>query len=123
MTLIAATWKGSLLRRLMSHLAPHRPARPGTTAGGGEGMRLRPFDLTCFGCYMILLIGVGDYFARRQKGLKSYLLADKSIPWIIVAISVLAALFSGITYLGASAESYYNDLSYLPMIGSFSSPR
>ena len=82
-------------------------------------MNLRPFDMACFVGYMLLLIGVGVWFMRRQKGLKSYLLADQDIHWIIVAISVLAALFSGITYLGAPTEAYYNDLSYLLMIGSF----
>ena len=41
------------------------------------------------------LVGVGVYFTRRQKGLRSYLLADQDIHWIIVAVSVLAALFSG----------------------------
>jgi SSS family transporter len=82
-------------------------------------MSLRPFDLACFAFYMLLLVGVGVYFMRQQKGLRSYLLADQDIHWIIVAISVLAALFSGITYLGAPAESYYNDLSYLLMVASF----
>jgi sodium-coupled monocarboxylate transporter 8/12 len=68
---------------------------------------------------MLLLVGVGVYFTRQQKGLKSYLLADQNVHWIIVAISVLAALFSGITYLGAPAETYYNDLSYLWVVASF----
>jgi sodium-coupled monocarboxylate transporter 8/12 len=80
---------------------------------------LKPLDLGVFTFYMLLLIAVGVYFTRRQQGLKSYLLADQNIHWIIVAISVLAALFSGITYLGAPAESYYNDLSYLWVIASF----
>ncbi|HZU38755.1 MAG TPA: hypothetical protein VFA18_22700, partial [Gemmataceae bacterium] len=82
-------------------------------------MSLKPLDLGVFTFYMLLLIAVGVYFTRRQQGLKSYLLADQNIHWIIVAISVLAALFSGITYLGAPAESYYNDLSYLWVIASF----
>src|ERR1043165_7924630 len=68
---------------------------------------------------MLLLIGVGLYFTRQQKGLKSYLLADQDIHWIIVAISVLAALFSGITYLGAPAYTYLNDLTYLWVVASF----
>ena len=83
-------------------------------------MNLRPLDLGCFAFYMLLLIGTGVYFTRKQKkGLKSYLFADQDIHWIIVAISVLAALFSGITYLGAPAESYYHDLSYVWVMVSF----
>src|SRR5262245_50510584 len=69
---------------------------------------------------MLLLVGVGLYFTRRQqKDLKSYFLADQNVHWIIVAVSVLAALFSGITYLGAPAEAYYHDLGYLVVVVSF----
>jgi len=80
---------------------------------------LSPLDVGVFAFYMLLLVGVGVYFTRQQKGLKSYLLADQNIHWIIVAVSVLAALFSGISYLGAPAETYYNDLSYLWVVVSF----
>src|SRR3982751_6259234 len=62
---------------------------------------------------MLLLVGVGIWFTRQQKGLKSYLLADQNVHWVIVGISVLAALFSGITYLGAPAEAFFHDLTYL----------
>jgi len=64
-------------------------------------------------------VGIGVYFTRQEKGLKSYLLADQNIHWIIVAVSVLAALFSGITYLGAPAETYGYDLTYVWVLASF----
>jgi sodium-coupled monocarboxylate transporter 8/12 len=80
---------------------------------------LSPLDIAVFGGYLALLIGVGVYFTKQQKGLKSYLLADQDVHWIIVAISVLAALFSGITYLGAPAYTYRYDLTYIWVIVSF----
>src|SRR5262249_47972357 len=80
---------------------------------------LSPVDVGVFVFYMLLLVGVGVYFTRQQKGLKSYLLADQNIHWIIVAVSVLAALFSRITSLGAPAGSCYTDLSYLWVVASF----
>ncbi len=82
-------------------------------------MNLRPLDLGCFVLYMVLLVGTGLFFTRRRKSLRSYLLADQDIHWVIVAVSVLAALFSGITYLGAPAEAYYHDLSYIWVVASF----
>jgi sodium-coupled monocarboxylate transporter 8/12 len=82
-------------------------------------VNLRPLDLGCFAFYMLVLIGTGVYFTRQQKDLKSYFLADQNVHWIIVAVSVLAALFSGITYLGAPAEAYYHDLGYLVVVISF----
>src|SRR5215831_18317777 len=80
---------------------------------------LSPLDVGVFGFYMLLLVGVGVYFTRQQRGLKSFLLADQNIHWIIVAVSVLAALFSGITYLGAPAETYGYDLTYVWVLASF----
>jgi sodium-coupled monocarboxylate transporter 8/12 len=81
---------------------------------------LAPLDIGVFALYMLLLVGVGVYFTRQQqKGLKSYLLADQNIHWIIVAVSVLAALFSGITYLGAPGETFSHDLTYVWVLGSF----
>lgn len=80
---------------------------------------LSPIDIGVFAGYMLILFGIGAYFTRQQKDLKSYLLADQNIHWIIVAVSVLAALFSGITYLGAPAESFFYDLAYLWVVISF----
>src|SRR5262245_1820627 len=68
---------------------------------------------------MLILFGVGLWFTGRQKELKTYLLADQNVHWIIVGISILAALFSGISYLGAPAEAFFYDLSYLWAVASF----
>ena len=57
-------------------------------------------DLIVFVAYMLLLVGVGLISMRQQKNLKGYFLADQNVNWLIVAISVLAALFSGISFLG-----------------------
>jgi len=82
-------------------------------------LRLKPLDIAVFAAYMLMLIGIGVYFTRQPKGLRSYLLADQNIHWIIVAVSVLAALFSGITYLGAPGETYARDLTYIWVLVSF----
>ncbi len=79
---------------------------------------LGPSDIAVFVAYILLLLVVGLYFTRRQKSLKTFLVANQNVHWSIVGISVLAALFSGITYLGAPAESFFYDLTYLWTIAS-----
>src|SRR5687767_5087221 len=81
--------------------------------------RLTPGDLAVFAVYMLFSIGVGVWFTRQQKDLRSYLLADQGMHFILVAISVIAALFSGITYLGAPAEAFRYDLTFLWTLVSF----
>lgn len=76
-------------------------------------------DYVVFGLYMLFSVGVGVWFTRQQKDLRSYLLADQGMHWFLVSISVIAALFSGITYLGAPAEAYKYDLGYLWTLASF----
>src|SRR5262245_48856597 len=82
-------------------------------------MKLPPLDLGVFAGYMLLLFGIGIWFTKQQKDLKSYLLADQNIHWIIVAVSVLAALFSGITYLAAPSQTFFQDLGILWVVVSF----
>ena len=81
--------------------------------------RLSSLDIAVSVAYMLILFGVGLWFTGRQKGLETYLLADQNVHWIIVGISILAALFSGISYLGAPAEAFFYDLSYLWAVASF----
>jgi SSS family transporter len=81
--------------------------------------RLSPSDLIVFAIYMLFSIGVGVWFTRQQKDLRGYLLADQNMHWFLVSISVIAALFSGITYLGAPSETFRHDLTYLWTLASF----
>ncbi|MGQ9729965.1 MAG: sodium:solute symporter family transporter [Candidatus Zipacnadales bacterium] len=69
-------------------------------------------DYTLFVLYLLASVGVGALFVKEQKTTKDYFLAGRSMGSIVVAISVLAALFSGITYLGAPSEVYAHDLSF-----------
>ena len=74
---------------------------------------LNGWDVAIFVGYSLLLLGIGLYFTRRQTSLQSFLVADRNVHWTIVGVSVLAALFSGVTYLGAPAEGFFHDLTYL----------
>ena len=79
---------------------------------------LSVWDIALFVSYTLALLGVGLYFTRRQTSLKSFLVADQNVHWIVVGLSVLAALFSGVSYLGAPAEGFFHDLTYLWAVAS-----
>ena len=89
------------------------------TCGEPPLARLSVVDLIVFVAYMLLLVGVGLISMRQQKSLKGYFLADQNVNWLIVAISVLAALFSGISFFGAPAESFFFDLTVLWTVLAF----
>ncbi|MBM3472546.1 MAG: sodium:solute symporter, partial [Armatimonadetes bacterium] len=69
-------------------------------------------DYALFIVYLLASVGVGALFVKEQKTTKDYFLAGRSMGSVVVAVSVIAALFSGITYLGAPSEVYAHDISF-----------
>jgi sodium-coupled monocarboxylate transporter 8/12 len=70
-------------------------------------------DYALFVVYLVASVLVGALFVRDQRGIKDYFLAGRSMGCIVVAVSVLAALFSGISYLGAPAEVYAHGMAFV----------
>ena len=58
-----------------------------------------PIDWFIIAAYLLTMAAVGVYFATRQTSLDRYLLADRSMGWLPVGMSLMAALNSGMDYL------------------------
>ena len=56
-------------------------------------------DWVIVAMYLVLMAYMGVYFSRRQTTLDRYLLADRSMGWLPVGLSLMAALNSGMDYL------------------------
>ena len=56
-------------------------------------------DWVIVALYLVLMAYMGIYFSRRQTTLDRYLLADRSMGWLPVGLSLMAALNSGMDYL------------------------
>ena len=56
-------------------------------------------DWVIVALYLAAMAAIGGYFARRQKNLDQYLLAGRSMGWLPVGLSLMAALNSGMDYL------------------------
>ncbi|GEP41955.1 sodium:solute symporter family transporter [Brevifollis gellanilyticus] len=70
-------------------------------------------DYTIFGVYLAISVGVGLFAARGPKtSLGEYFLAGRGMNSVLVAMSILAALFSGISYLAGPAEVYRNGFGF-----------
>lgn len=50
--------------------------------------------------YLAALTGIGVYFSRRQTSLEHFFLADRRMGWLPIGLSLMAALNSGIDYIG-----------------------
>ncbi len=80
---------------------------------------LAPVDYVVLIVYMAASVLLGVWFVREQRTVKDYFLAGQSMNWFVVAISVIAALFSGISYLGAPTEVFNYDMTYAVTVLSF----
>lgn len=73
-------------------------------------------DYLVFIIYLAVSVAIGLKVGGKQKDLRTFLLAGNQVHWLLVAISIIAALFSGISFLGAPAETYSHNLLYLWLI-------
>jgi SSS family transporter len=76
------------------------------------GVHLGWLDYSIFTCYLLVTAGIGIFFSKGQKDIKGYLLADRGMKSVVVAITVMASVFSGISYLGFPAEAYSYGMGY-----------
>jgi SSS family solute:Na+ symporter len=61
--------------------------------------------------YFGIMLGIGVHFARKQKTIDEYLLASRSMSWFPIALSVMTAGQSAISYIGMPAWTYQHNLT------------
>jgi SSS family transporter len=69
-----------------------------------------PLDYVVVVIYLAVAIWLGLRFTKRQKSLDDYFVADRSAPWWAAGISVIAANFSAISYMGSPAWVFQHDV-------------
>lgn len=62
--------------------------------------------------YLLATIVLGLSFARKQKNLEGYFLAERAAPWWAVGISIVACDLSAISYMGYPSWAFYHDLRF-----------
>ena len=62
---------------------------------------------------LVLIIGYGLYKGRGSGTIQSYLLADKSIPWWAMGLSIMATQASAITFIGATGQAYVDGMRFV----------
>jgi SSS family solute:Na+ symporter len=65
---------------------------------------LEALDYAAIAGYLALTFGVAVWFGRRQKNVDDFFVGGRRMPWFAVGLSILATLFSTITYLGMPGE-------------------
>lgn len=75
--------------------------------------------LVLFG-YLFAMVGVGIYFARKNKSTDDYFRGGKQIPWWAAGCSIFATMLSSLTFTGIPSKSFAQDWVY--SVGNFMIP-
>jgi Na+/proline symporter len=83
-------------------------------------------DYIVFGAMLLISAGIGVYYAfagGKQRTNREFLMADRSMRSLPVALSVLASFFSASTLLGTPAEIYEYGIQYwISVFGAMLAP-
>jgi SSS family transporter len=83
-------------------------------------VRLHAFDLGVVGLYLVAITLFGLRFAKRgtakDKSLRGYFLANKTIPWWAIALSIVSAETSTLTIIGTPGLAFAGDFGFLQIV-------
>ncbi|KAK7105594.1 sodium-coupled monocarboxylate transporter 1-like isoform X1 [Littorina saxatilis] len=83
-------------------------------------------DYIVFAAMLLVSAGIGVYYACAgggQKSTRAFLMADNSMSFLPLSLSVLASFFSASTLLGTPAEIYqYGSMYWMSIIGACLAP-
>ena len=62
---------------------------------------------------VVLIVSYGLWRSRGTQTLKGYLLADKTMPWWAMGLSIMATQASAITFIGTTGQAYVDGMRFL----------
>ena len=74
---------------------------------------MRLLDWLVIGGYLLWIVVDGLKRTRTQKGIEGYLLANRSLPWWAVGLSVMATQLSAITLVGTTGQAYADGMRFI----------
>jgi solute:Na+ symporter, SSS family len=75
--------------------------------------RFGAVDYTVLGAYLLAMVGVGFWFARRNRSADDFFRGGQTVPWWVAGCSIFATMLSSITFLAIPAKAYSQDLVLL----------
>jgi Na+/proline symporter len=74
---------------------------------------MRALDWIIVAAYLAYVIWDGARMTRRSRGTEGYFLADRSLPWWAVGLSVMATQLSAITLVGTTGQAYADGMRFI----------
>ena len=62
--------------------------------------------------YLLVMVGIGVYFAKNNKNTDDYFRGGKNIPWWAAGCSIFATMLSSLTFTGIPSKAFAQDWVY-----------
>ena len=79
-------------------------------------MGLNVFDVAVIVLYLACVTAFGMHFKKKQSTIKGYFLAEKTIPWWAISLSIVAAETSTLTIISVPGMAYEQDFRFLQLV-------
>ena len=70
-------------------------------------------DWIVLSSFLLFVAAYGIWRTRGQKDMQGYFLADKSMPWYAITISVMATQASAVTFLSTPGQAYVDGMRFV----------
>src|SRR5438552_15228959 len=79
-------------------------------------MGLDKFDFAIIALYLAGITLFGLRFRKRQRSLRDYFLADRSVPWWAISLSIVSAETSTLTIISIPGLAYDTNFNFLQVV-------
>ncbi len=59
--------------------------------------------------YLVVIVGIGVYFSRRENTTDDYFLAGRRVPWWAASLSIFSTYLSAVTFMAIPAKAFTAD--------------
>ena len=74
---------------------------------------MRPLDWILLSAFLGFVAAYGIWKTRGKKDIQGYFLADKSTPWYLITVSIMATQASAITFLSTPGQAYVDGMRFV----------
>ena len=77
-----------------------------TTSQPGDSASFQALDYAALIGYLLVIVGIGAYFSRRESTTDDYFLAGRRVPWWAATLSIFSTHLSAVTFMGIPAAAF-----------------
>ena len=93
---------------LMCEIVAPCSAATSTSVPGASGS-FHALDYLALIGYLVVIVGIGAHFSRRENTTDDYFLAGRRIPWWAAALSIFSTYLSAVTFMAIPAKAFAAD--------------